>query len=252
MKVVFRILLFPLTLLRFISIAIITFIMMVLVIVEDYFTGKERKYRFIIQRCWCKLLLFTLGFCVKRNKISVACNYILMPNHRSYTDIFLMGAFSPSAFIAKAEMLKWPLIGTAIQHCKAILVKRDSLKSMVNTMEAITQSINNNIPVTLFPEGTTTFGPGTKVFKSGSFKIAADLNVPIIPCAIVYRDRNHAWVGDDPFISHFLRMMWKPISRVEVRFGEPICSTDMEELKEKTKQAIDGMLSEIESKKGHR
>jgi 1-acyl-sn-glycerol-3-phosphate acyltransferase len=246
MKILFRILLFPFALFRFLIMGIITFVMMILVIAEDYLTGKRRKYRFIIQRYWGEAVLFSLGFIVKRNRIPAFANYILMPNHRSYIDIFLMGALSPSAFIAKAEMLSWPFVGTALQHCKAIMVKRDSLKSLVNTMEAISQSITQGIAVTLFPEGTTTFGPGTKVFKSGSFKIAADLNVPIIPCAIYYHDREDAWVGEDPFVAHFLRQMWKPVSRVEVRFGEPILSKDMDELKEKTKQAIDGMLEEME------
>jgi 1-acyl-sn-glycerol-3-phosphate acyltransferase len=246
MKMVFRILLFPLSFLRFLIMAIITFIMMLLVIAEDYLTGGSKKYCFIIQRCWGKLILFDLGFVVKRNQIPDIGNYLLMPNHRSYIDIFLMAAYSPSAFIAKAEMLSWPLIGTALHHCKAIMVKRESLKSMVNTMEAIAQSINNGIPVTLFPEGTTTFGPGTKSFKSGSFKIAADLNIPIIPCAICYRDRGHAWVGDDPFVAHFFRQMWKPVSKVEIHFGELLLLTNIDELKENTKQAIDGMLVGIE------
>jgi 1-acyl-sn-glycerol-3-phosphate acyltransferase len=246
MKPVFRFLLFPLSLLRFLMMAIITFIMMLLVIVEDFLTGEKRKYRFIIERCWSKSILFTLGFIVKRNKIPTIGNYILMPNHRSYVDIFLMGAYSPSAFIAKAELLNWPLIGSALKHCKAIMVKRDSLRSMVYTMQAISQSIKDGIPVTLFPEGTTTFGPGTKSFKSGSFKIAAELNIPIIPCAICYHDRDDAWVGDDPFVAHFFRQMWKPVSHVEVCFGEPISSTNKEILEERIKETIDGMLRKME------
>lgn len=222
--------------------------MMFLVVVEDFLTGTNRKYRFMVMRWWAKSILFTLGFIVKRNKITLVDNFILMPNHRSYVDIFLMGAFAPSAFIAKAELLDWPVIGTALKHCKAIMVKRESLKSMIDTMEAIAKSIKSGIPVTLFPEGTTTFGPGTKLFKSGSFKIASELNVPVIPCAICYYDRNHAWVGDDTFLSHFIRQMWKPVSRVEVKFGDPIVSTDMELLKDKTKIAIDGLLREMDDK----
>jgi 1-acyl-sn-glycerol-3-phosphate acyltransferase len=219
---------------------------MFLVIAEDFLTGEKRSFKFITAKWWGRSALFLLGFIVKRNQLPKQPVYILMPNHRSYVDIFLMAAYSPSAFIAKAEIAKWPLIGIALKHCKAIFVKRDSLKSMVNTMEAISQSIENGISVTLFPEGTTTSGPGTKVFKSGSFKMAAEMNAAIIPCAISYLDPNHAWVGDDTFIVHFFRQMWKPFSFVQVRFGEPIKSTDMDLLKEQTKLAIDTMLEKMD------
>jgi 1-acyl-sn-glycerol-3-phosphate acyltransferase len=251
MEAVFRVLLFPLTLLRFLLIAMGTFIMMVLTIAEDYLTGKSNKFRFIIQRVWGKMLLLILGIVVKHNRMPSLPRYFLMPNHRSYVDIFLMSAYSPSAFIAKAELRGWPLIGTALKHCKAIMVKRDSLKSMVNTLNAIADSFDNGISVTLFPEGTTTFGPATKSFKSGSFKIAAERSIPIIPCAICYRDSEDAWVGDELFMSHFIRVMWNPISRVEVRFGEPVQSADMDELMAKTKQAIDTMLLEMDNKRKH-
>jgi 1-acyl-sn-glycerol-3-phosphate acyltransferase len=246
MKMLFRILLFPLAFLRFVTIVIVTFICMLLVIAEDYLTGEKREFRFVTMKWWGRSVLFLLGVVVQRNQIPSLPTYILMPNHRSYVDIFLMSALSPSAFIAKAELLTWPLIGLALRHCKAIMVKRDSLKSMVETMNAIQQSIEKGVSVTLFPEGTTFRGPGTRLFKSGSFKIAAELGIPVIPCAISYRNAGHAWVGNDMFISHFFRQFWKPLSIVNVRFGEPVCSSDMDELKEQTKQAIDDMLEVID------
>ena len=247
MNVVLRILLSPLTIFRFIIVILITLLLIPFLIIEDFLSEKRKKeYRFIIVRIWAKSILFVLGFIVDKNKLPSIKKYILMPNHRGYIDIFLMGALSPSAFVAKAELLRWPLIGKALLHCKAILVKREELGSLIGAMQAIDRSIKNGISVTLFPEGTTYEGPGTKIFKSGSFKIAAELKVPVIPCAISFQDPKHAWVGNDTFVPHFFRQMWKPFSKVCIRFGEPLISNDFAALKEQTKQTIDTLLKQLE------
>jgi 1-acyl-sn-glycerol-3-phosphate acyltransferase len=170
-----------------------------------------------------------------------------MPNHRSYIDVLLMAAYSSSTFVGKAEVLNWPVIGQAMKYGRAIIVNRKDMNSKINTMRKIGESVMNGIPVTVFPEGTTFKGPGLLPFKNGTFKVAADLNIPIIPCAINFQDIDHAWVDDDLFVPHFFRQMWKPVSRVEVRFGDPISSNNFNVLKEETKQAIIRMLDSMET-----
>jgi 1-acyl-sn-glycerol-3-phosphate acyltransferase len=170
----------------------------------------------------------------------------MMPNHRSYIDIFIMAAYVPATFVAKAELRRWPIFGQAMKVFRVITVKRNDLRSMIGTMNKLKQRIDDGIPVTVFPEGTTFEGPGTKNFKKGTFKIAAEIGVPVVPCAISYSDTRIAWVGSDLFIWHFFRQFWKPFTKVTVRFGEPIIDDDYKVLNEKTYKAINGMLEEIE------
>jgi len=169
-----------------------------------------------------------------------------MPNHRSYIDVFLMLAYSPSTIVGKAEILKWPVLGHAMKYGRTIIVNRGEMRSRIDTMRKIGESVMNGISVMIFPEGTTSKGPGILSFKKGTFNVAAELNIPIIPCAICYEDVDHAWVGDDSFVSHFFRQMWKPFSRVEVRFGDPICNNNFNVLKEETKLSIKSMLDKME------
>jgi 1-acyl-sn-glycerol-3-phosphate acyltransferase len=190
--------------------------------------------------------LFLLGFIVNKNKKTVLPRYILMANHRSYVDIFLIAALSRSAFVAKAELLKWPVLGLAFKSVRAIMVNRDDLRSQLGTLKKMQESVESGISISLFPEGTTSEGPGTLPFKNGSFKIAAELSIPVIPCAIAYRDRKHAWVGNDTFIPHFFRQMLKPFSTVHVRFGQPLKEAGFLTLKNRCHEAIDEMLSDIE------
>jgi len=245
MKLILRILFFPLTLLRLLLVVLISLFFVVAVRIEYLIAERTGNFTFWSARYWGRSMLIVLGFWVKRNKCPRVKGYLLMPNHRSYIDIFLMAAYSPSAFVAKAEIQKWPLLGWVITPGHIITVKRNELKSLLGTMKKIKESIENNISITIFPEGTTHYGPELGKFKNGTFKIAAELNIPIIPCAIKYGDNENAWVSDDLFINHFFRQLWKPISLAEVRFGEPITCSDYQKLKELTKEKIEDFLQQM-------
>jgi 1-acyl-sn-glycerol-3-phosphate acyltransferase len=245
MKLVFRIVLFPLTLLRFVVAWVACLLYYLILLVEVGLFRRNGSFPAWTARNWGKTLLFILGFVVKRNSFPPLKKYILMPNHRSYIDILLMAAYSPSTFVGKSDVSKWPVIGSAMKQGQAIIVNRKEMKSKIDTMRKIGESVKNGISITIFPEGTTYKGPGILPFKNGTFKVAAEMNIPIIPCAINFRDIDDAWVGDDLFVPHFFRQMWKPVSFVEVQFGEPITSNDFNVLKEETMLSISRMLDKM-------
>ena len=168
-----------------------------------------------------------------------------MPNHRSYIDIFIVAGLTPAALVGKAELKRWPFGKLAAMITNSILVDRKEIKSLVKTMNKIKASVNQGIPVTLFPEGTTFKGPLTKPFKNGSFKIAADTNIPVIPMAIQYKDVNDAWVDKDTFVWHFFRQLCKPVTKVYLKYGTPVTETDYKKLQDKTRNTIDSMLKEL-------
>ncbi len=190
--------------------------------------------------------MFLCGIKITRNDLPQNGHFILMPNHRSYIDIFIVAGLTPAAMVAKAELAKWPFGKLAIRVTNSILVDRKSSRSLINTMKKIKESVQQGIPVALFPEGTTYKGPLTKKFKNGSFKIAADTGIPVIPMAIDYEDKEDAWVDDDTFIGHFIRQMGKPITKVNIRYGEPISDSDYTNLQDKVRTSIDNMLREIQ------
>lgn len=148
--------------------------------------------------------------------------------------------------VGKAELAKWPFGKMAIKATNSILVDRKNTSSLLQTMSQIKASVSKEIPVALFPEGTTFKGPLTKQFKNGSFKIAADTQIPVIPMAIEYHDKNDAWVGNDTFVGHFFRQMWRPLRKAYIRFGEPVSDTDYKSLQHEVKTRIDKMLLEIQ------
>ena len=247
MKTVRIILLAPLALVRLLLVLAITAVIGIAGSMRLKISGFSRSLQKWVLQTWGKTILRVCGIRVSVQGNIRESEFILMPNHRSYIDIFIVAACVPSTFVAKAELKNWPMMKTAARITNMIFVSRSELKSLVGTMNKMKQSLNMGIPVTVFPEGTSFRGPLTKPFKNGSFKIAADGNIPIIPAAIHFEDENDAWVDDDTFVGHFFRQMSKPVTRVHLQLGVPVMNKDYQRLKETTRQQIDNMLQEIQS-----
>lgn len=245
MKILRIIILFPLALIRLIFVLFISGYVVTVGWFWINLFGFSRKSQKWTMRTWGKSILFFLGIKIARNELPKTDNFILMPNHRSYLDIFIVAALTPSAMVSKAELKKWPFGKIGIKVTNSILVDRREIRSLLKTMKEIKGSINQGIPVALFPEGTTSKGPLTKPFKNGSFKIAADANIPIVPMAIYYKDENDAWIGNDTFLWHFFRQMGKPITKIYIRYGNPYMDSDYKSLQAEIRSQIDLMLTEL-------
>ncbi|MGF7138918.1 lysophospholipid acyltransferase family protein [Roseimarinus sediminis] len=242
MKNLFRLLLFPLAFIRLLLVLMVSFFFLFIVYIEYRISLRTGKYHFWSMRNWGKIVCWILGIKVEHNAPPTGGKYIIMPNHTSYLDILLIAAYSPSAFVAKAELKSWPILGQTLKAGHIITVNRKELSSLLNTMKRIRESVEGGMPVTVFPEGTTSKGPELLPFKNGSFKIAADLKVDIVPCAIVYHDKGDVWIGDDTFIAHFFRQMWQPVKKVKLFYGTPLQSEDYLQLKTATRKSIEQLL----------
>lgn len=245
MKIFRIIFLFPLALIRLLFALFMSGYVVTFGFIWMKLFGFSKRLQHWVMQTWGKSILFVLEIKVNREEIPKLKKYILMPNHRSYIDIFIIAALSPSAMVAKAEIKKWPFAHLGVKITNSILVDRSEMKSLLNTMQQIKASLDKGIPVTLFPEGTSYKGPLTKSFKNGSFKIAADNNIPVIPMAIHYRDVDDAWVGNDTLLAHFFRQMGKPVTRVYIKYGTPVSDTDYLKIQQQTRKQIDSMLQQI-------
>lgn len=245
MKILRAVFLFPLAFLRLLLILIISFYVVIVGWIWLKLFGFSKKLQHWVMQTWGKSSIFILGINTKRNDLPDLQNFILMPNHRSYLDIFIVAALTPAAMVGKAELKNWPLGKVGIKITNSILVDRSEIKSLVKTMRKIKESVQKGIPVILFPEGGTYKGPLTKPFKKGSFQIAADTNIPVIPMAINYNDADDAWVGKHTFLVHFFRQMGKPVTRVEIRFGTPVSGIEYNEIQNQVKEQINSMLLSI-------
>lgn len=245
MKTLRIIFLFPLALFRLLLVLFMSGFVVAVGGIWLKLSGFSKPLQHWVMRTWGKGIVFFLGIKIERNEIPAISNFILMPNHRGYLDIFIIASLTPAAMVAKAEIKNWPFAKSGIKITNSILVDRSEIKSKLNTMSEIEASVKKGIPVMLFPEGTSYKGPLTQPFKNGSFKIAADTKIPVIPMAIHYRDDDDAWVGNDTLLGHFFRQMGKPVTKVYIKYGTPVSFSDYKQIQQQTREQIDMMLQQI-------
>jgi lyso-ornithine lipid O-acyltransferase len=104
-----------------------------------------------------------------------------------------------------------------------LFVERGDAFSGARTLLRARRALQAGVTVVNFPEGTNTTGDELLPFKRGMFGLARRMNVPVVPTALMYERREVAWVGDTPFVGHYLRTVgrWRS-TRVRVVFGQPL------------------------------
>jgi 1-acyl-sn-glycerol-3-phosphate acyltransferase len=155
-------------------------------------------------------------------------------NHRSYFDVVMTYMRVPrlTGYIAKKEMLKWPLLRTWMKYLHCLFLDRDNVKEGLKVILAAIDKVKNGISICVFPEGTRNETPDTFLpFHDGSFKIAEKGGVPIIPMSIV----NSAAIFED----HLPKIKK---AKVVIEYCKPVY---MNELDKEDKKRIGNYISEI-------
>ena len=158
-------------------------------------------------------------------------------NHRSYFDIVLTCSVFPgvTGYVAKQEMLKWPLLNLWMKNIHCLFLNRENIKEGLKTILQGVEEVKNGISLCIFPEGTRnkvndTFLP----FHNGSFKIAEKGGVPVVPMVIV----NSAGIFED----HLPRIKK---ATVVIEFQEPVYIDRLEKNMRKSMGSyVSGIISE--------
>ena len=110
--------------------------------------------------------------------------YVVIANHASYIDTFLMYGIIPEffVFIGMAELLKLPMFGRFFSSGQNIPVNRSSRIESVKAFKIAAKKLEKGYSVALFPEGGIKEQvPELASFKNGAFKLALTAGVDIVP-----------------------------------------------------------------------
>lgn len=153
-----------------------------------------------LRQRWSRRLLRCLGVELQAQGAAVPPGSLIVANHVSWLDVFVINALVPSAFVAKAEVRRWPLIGWLAARNDTVFLQRGSRghASIVNReIGALLQGERN---VAVFPEGTTTDGTQVLHFHAALLQPAIETGRIVQPLAVSYRTpagaRCHAPVYD--------------------------------------------------------
>jgi len=111
---------------------------------------------------------------------------VLASNHASYADISALLALLPTGFlfVAKREVLGYPLVGAFVRRCGHPTVDRwDALQSVTDA-DHVAGALRAGERVLFFPEGTFVAATGLRPFRLGAFMAAAMAGAPIVPVAL--------------------------------------------------------------------
>ena len=143
---------------------------------------------------------------------------ILVSNHISWLDIIVIGQYLPAYFVAKSDILSWPVIGYLARQVGTIFIRRGDKQHIRTTAEKMIWLLKQNSNIIAFPEGTTTKGDEVLHFHASLFQPALLTKSAILPVALQYQGvakELAPFVGDDGFVPHLLKML--TLDKIEVR-----------------------------------
>ena len=99
----------------------------------------------------------------------------------------MINAACPAAFISKAEVRDWPLVGWLAARNETVFLRRGSRGHARIVNAEIATLLGRGRQVALFPEGTTTDGSHVHAFHAALLQAAIEAGAPIQPLALAYR-----------------------------------------------------------------
>ncbi|KAF0165202.1 MAG: 1-acyl-sn-glycerol-3-phosphate acyltransferase [Rhodocyclaceae bacterium] len=144
--------------------------------------------RQFLRQNWSRQLLTLLGIRIEAvdGGLSGVENGLLVCNHISFIDIFVINALLPSGFVAKRDVAQWPLIGWLCRHNDTVFIERGSRRAAHSTHQEMLAAFGAGKRLVVFPEGTTTAGDYLLPFHAALFQSAIDAAVPVHAVALSY------------------------------------------------------------------
>jgi 1-acyl-sn-glycerol-3-phosphate acyltransferase len=138
-------------------------------------------------RGWAAMILRTSGVRVRvtgLEQLEPGRSYVFAANHQSIYDIPIVFASVPAQLriVAKASLGRIPFMGWHLHRAGHLLVdRRNPGGDIVQKMARLVRQGNSLI---VFPEGTRSVDGAVGRFKKGSFLVAIDAGLPVVPVSI--------------------------------------------------------------------
>lgn len=181
------------------------------------FPWKNGKAPRAVQVFWSRSVIRLLLLPIKvtgRENVDPKQSYVFVANHQSFLDVFAIYGWLPNNFkwLMKKEIRRVPFVGTACAVAGHIFVDRSNPRAALQSMDKVKKELVDGISTVIFPEGTRTKTGEIGRFKQGAFKIAMDMELPVVP--ITLNGFYKAMPSGQPFAN--------PYSHLSLHIGKPI------------------------------
>jgi 1-acyl-sn-glycerol-3-phosphate acyltransferase len=204
----------------------------------------SRRLSVAMARTWARLWLWTDGVRLQvtwADRLKRDQRYVFVSNHQSAIDIPLLYAALPHqiSFISKKELFFLPVFGWAMAAVGHIYIDRANPRKAHGSIVRAAQTLKRRRgSLVIFPEGTRSADGSLGDFKTGSFRVAIEAGVELVPIAI----RNSCRVRPK-------KSLVPHPGPVQVVIGEPIAvsgyaKTEKAQLAATVRGIVAGMLAE--------
>ena len=138
-------------------------------------------------RAWARLILLTTGVrvtVVGLERLDPSKSYVFASNHQSIYDIPIVFSSIPFQLriVAKDSLGRVPFLGWHLRRTGHLLVdRRNPGPDIVQKMRRL---VNEAHSLIVFPEGTRSVDGTLGRFKKGTFVVAIDAALPVVPVSI--------------------------------------------------------------------
>ena len=175
-----------------------------------------------LKQIWARQALAILAIQVDARFGHCTPGSLYIANHISWIDILALNAARPVAFVSKAEVRTWPVIGWLAEKGDTVFLRRGSRGHARVVNAEIDARLRQGRDVAVFPEGTTTEGTHLLHFHAALLQPAIESERPIQPVALSYHDMRGArslapaYVGDTSFMNCLRAVLATPALRVQL------------------------------------
>jgi 1-acyl-sn-glycerol-3-phosphate acyltransferase len=152
------------------------------------FVDRQGSMSRALGRAWARLVLAALGVCVEVRGAEQAPTgpAVYAANHGSALDIPILLAHLPADFriIHKRSLSSVPVLGWSLRFAGHIAIDRRHPFRARRSLERAVLRLREGASLAVFPEGTRSPDAHVRPFKRGSFVLAIEADVPVVPVSL--------------------------------------------------------------------
>ena len=159
---------------------------------------------------------------------------LIVCNHPGVLDPWIVASRFVGSFVAKIEMMNWPVFGPVGRACGIIFVDRNNRLRAGDFVAQLQGRMRNGVPIIAFPEGTTSGTDTVLRFKTGAFAAVERMADAVVLPVYMWPERIEGeastnksrarifWPREISMLSHAREILQIRSLKIELLIGTPI------------------------------
>ncbi|MFC0590559.1 lysophospholipid acyltransferase family protein [Novosphingobium aquiterrae] len=181
-----------------------------LILVPLHYLFRLVRYGSPLPMWFLRLATRMMGARLRVHGVPLRRDVFFMPNHVSWFDIPVIGGVTGSAFVARAEIGEFRILGWMARLNRTVFTRRQARMGIAEQINALREAVADTWSVVIFPEGSVTDGHSLLPFKTSMLSV---LEPPppgmlVQPVVIDYGPLAEwiAWMGEETGLANARRI----------------------------------------------